>query len=174
MTVRLTIFCVGILFLIACDKLFDRGEIITSDYEPELNVYGLVSFDEIMGNPINPTSSSFVRVHRTLALNENPQGDTAFHVYDADVTITASSGYCVIYTIPISYSCLKDRIRDMISERVVGSSKAVASSHTRYRGCIATTAAMARRCFSPPDNRCGGYRRYSVRWNRSNAHSTRS
>jgi len=100
MTVRLTIFCVGILFLIACDKLFDRGEIITSDYEPELNVYGLVSFDEIMGNPINPTSSSFVRVHRTLALNENPQGDTAFHVYDADVTITASSGYSTKFLEP--------------------------------------------------------------------------
>ena len=64
--------------------MFDSGEIITSDYEPELNVYGFISFDNL--------KPSFVYVHRTLSLDENPNEDSSYYIHDAEVFIIDASG----------------------------------------------------------------------------------
>ena len=80
MTLRLSILLFGILLLTTCDE----GEIVTSDYNPELNVYGFISFVNY--------KPSFVRVHRTLSLDEDPRYDS-FFVDDAEVFIIDSSGH---------------------------------------------------------------------------------
>ena len=84
MTLRLSILLIGILFLSSCGEMFDSGEIITSDYEPELNVYGFISFDNL--------EPSFVYVHRTLSLDENPNDYSSYFVNDAEVFIIDASG----------------------------------------------------------------------------------
>jgi len=84
MTLRLSILFIGILFLSSCEEMFDSGEIITSDYEPELNVYGFISFDNL--------KPSFVYVHRTLSLDENPNDYSPYFVNDAEVFIIDSLG----------------------------------------------------------------------------------
>ena len=89
MTLRLSILLLGILLLISCDDMFDGGEIVTSDYKPELNVYGFISFDD--------HKSSFVSVYRTLSLDENPRIDSLYMVSDADVSIIDSSGISTLF-----------------------------------------------------------------------------
>lgn len=79
MNLRLSILLFGIL-LTSCDE----GEIVTSDYIPELNVYGFISFDD--------NKPSFVRVHRTLSLDENPNEYSDYFVHDAEVFIIDVSG----------------------------------------------------------------------------------
>ena len=88
MILRLTILLLGILFLISCEKMWE-GEIIVSDYESELNVYGFIAFEDQMGNAMNP-KNSVVYVHRTLAINENPYEDSNYLVNGAEVNITSS------------------------------------------------------------------------------------
>tara|TARA_B100000315_G_C14570327_1_gene585164 strand:+ start:1723 stop:2550 length:828 start_codon:yes stop_codon:yes gene_type:complete len=90
MTLRFSILLLGILLLTSCEKIFDEAEIVESDYEPELNVFGLISFDSI--------EPSFVHVHRTLSLDENRNEDSLYFVRDAEVTIIESSGVSNLFT----------------------------------------------------------------------------
>ena len=85
MNLRLYILLFGIL-LTSCDE----GEIVTSDYIPELNVYGFISFDD--------NKPSFVRVHRTLSLDENPNENSSYYVSGADVIIIDSLGISNLFS----------------------------------------------------------------------------
>ena len=59
------------------------------------------------------------------------------------------------------------------SKRPFGSNIAVGSSSTIQSGFIASTPAMAIRCFWPPDNKCGPCSAYSVMFTAAKASSTR-
>ena len=83
---RLSILLFGFFLLTTCDE----GEIVTSDYKPELNVYGFISFDN--------NKPSFVHVHRTLSLDENPNENSSYYVSGSDVIIIDSLGISNLFS----------------------------------------------------------------------------
>ena len=84
-----------------------------------------------------------------------------------------SSMWCVMRTTVTPVAARRSAIVRSTSCRPEGSSMAVGSSITRISGCMASTPAMATRCFCPPERRCGALLRNSYIPTRFNTSSTR-